>query len=292
MSKIILVAGATGNQGGAVARHLVKAGFTVKGLTRNPNSESAERLRAAGIEPVKGDMNDTEALTEVMEGAYGAFSVQNMMGVGVEAEQQQGINFANAAKAAGIQHLVYSSVDGAERNSGVPHFVSKWNIEEHIRKLGIPHTILRPVFFMDNLKDKRFRFVLISMLAGLMRKNTPLQMVAVEDIGHFASLAFQDPATWKNRAFALAGDELSYPQIREAFHQITGKRPGYFPMPGFMTRLMSKDMYLMLKWFEQHGYEADIKHNQQIHADMLDFNTYLKAITAEAENKLSLSHQA
>src|SRR5690625_1882813 len=146
----IVVSGATGQQGGAVARHLLDHNFHVRALTRNPSQRAARELAGAGAEVTEGDFYDTESLSRALDGAYGAFSVQNSNKAGVKNEIRQGKAFAEAAKKAGVNHFVYSSVGAAEKETGIPHFDSKWEIEEYIRLLELPHTILRPVYFMTN----------------------------------------------------------------------------------------------------------------------------------------------
>lgn len=185
----ILVSGATGQQGGASARHLLDKGFKVRALTRNRNQDAAKSLANAGAELVEGDFYDSDSMERAFEGAYGAFSVQNSNKFGVEEEIKQGKAFADAARKAGIEHFVYTSVGAAERNTGIPHFDSKWEIEEYIRSLDLPATFLRPVYFMSNwlrLKDA----ILDSRLPQPLSPETPLQQIAVDDIGAFAALAF------------------------------------------------------------------------------------------------------
>ena len=143
--KTILVLGATGQQGSAVASHLLKDGWKVRAMVRNPNSDQAQALGQRGIELVQGDLNQPSSLQEAMKGVYGVFSMQTPV-EGTAAETRQGKAVADAARETGIRHLVYSSVGGAERRTGIAHFESKWQIEEHIRALGLPATILRPVF--------------------------------------------------------------------------------------------------------------------------------------------------
>jgi uncharacterized protein YbjT (DUF2867 family) len=152
----ILVTGATGQQGGAVLRHLRRQGFAVRALTRDVHSPAARTLVATGVAVVQGDFEDRASLARALDGASGAYAVQTpFQHGGVEGELRQGLAFADAANAAGIQHLVYSSVGSAERQTGIPHFESKYQIEEHIRALGLPHTILRPVFLMENFLASR-----------------------------------------------------------------------------------------------------------------------------------------
>jgi uncharacterized protein YbjT (DUF2867 family) len=144
------VCGATGNQGGAVARSLLDRGFRVCGLTRDPEKPEAQVLTEQGAEVVQGDMEDRSAMDRVLEGTYGVFSVQNFWEVGYDREVQQGKTVADAAKAAGVEHFVYSSVGSAHRQTGIPHFDSKLEVEEYVRQIELPYTILRPVFFMQN----------------------------------------------------------------------------------------------------------------------------------------------
>src|ERR1035438_5526300 len=147
----IFVSGATGQQGGAVARHLLKQpAFAIRALTRDTSKPPAKALAQAGAELIQGDLNDPSSYKRALEGAYGVFAVQNGMEAGFEGEIRQGKALADAAKAAGVQHFVYSSVVSADRNTGIPHFESKWEIEQHFSKIGLPFTILRPAFFMQN----------------------------------------------------------------------------------------------------------------------------------------------
>ena len=123
---MILVSGATGQQGGAVARNLLEWGFTVRALTRDTDKAAARELADLGAEVVSGDLEDRASIERVLDGVYGVFSVQQFMETGVEGEVRQGVLLADAAKAAGVEHLVYSSVGSAHRDTGIPHFESKW----------------------------------------------------------------------------------------------------------------------------------------------------------------------
>src|SRR5262249_2776955 len=148
--RIVLVTGATGRQGGSVIRHMHPRAWKLRALTRDPDSPAAQELVYKGIEVVKGDLEKPETLEPATRGFYGIYSVQDFWAVGAKREVQQGKNLADAGKKAGVEHFVYSSVGGAERNSGIDHWESKWEIENHIRKLGLPATMLRPAAFMEN----------------------------------------------------------------------------------------------------------------------------------------------
>src|SRR4029077_1621028 len=142
------------NQGGAVAQALHGSGFSLRGLTRAPDSERAAALARRGVDVdfIKGDLDDEATLRRALAGAWGVFSVQNTLEAGVEGEEAQGKRLATLAREAGVEHFVYTSVGSAHQRTGIPHFDNKWRIEEIVRGLSFPsHVILRPVFFMENL---------------------------------------------------------------------------------------------------------------------------------------------
>src|SRR5215471_17354720 len=150
--RTILITGVTGNQGGAVAQALQGSGFHLRGLTRTPDGQRAAALARQGIDIVKGDLDDEAALRRALAGAWGVFGVQNAAEAGAEREEVQGKRLATLAREAGVEHYVYTSVGSANKQTGIPHFESKWRIEETVRSLRFPsHVILRPVFFMENL---------------------------------------------------------------------------------------------------------------------------------------------
>src|SRR5246127_3159566 len=189
----ILIAGVTGQQGGAVAQALRGTGFHLRGLTRKPESARGAALAHQGIEIVRGDLDDEATLRRALAGAWGVFGVQDAREAGVEGEEAQGKRLATLARNAGVEHYVYTSVGSADKQTGVPHFDNKWRIEEAVRSLRFPsHVILRPVFFMENLLAP---FSLQgSTLAWGLGQNTKLQMIAVDDIGWFGARAFTDAA--------------------------------------------------------------------------------------------------
>src|SRR5437870_9362063 len=151
-TKTILVAGATGQQGGTVARSLLKRGHRVIGLTRNAPKLTA--LAAAGIEGVQGDLTHRASMTPLLRKVDGFFVVTTPFepdfSVHPEKEVLQGTTAIDAAKAASVGHVVLSSVASADRNTGIPHFESKAKVEQYMRASRVPHTIVRPVAFMDN----------------------------------------------------------------------------------------------------------------------------------------------
>ena len=182
---------------------------------------------------------------------------------------------ADAAQAAGVQHFVYTSVGGADRKSGLPHFESKWQIEEHIRALGLPATILRPVFFMDNLRSP-WMGPRDGVLAIGLRPTTSLQMIAADDIGAFAALAFARPQEFIGKALEIAGDSLTMPQVADAFTQVSGQPVRFVEQPLEQVRSFNAEMGDMMAWFNDHGYAADIPALRKLRPGLLTFETWLR----------------
>jgi len=274
--KLIVVTGATGQQGGATARHLLAQGWRVRALVRDPNKPAAQELVAKGAELAQGDLDDRASLDRALTGAYGAFSVQTFMGPeGPVGETRQGNRLADAAKAAGIQHFVYTSVGGADRKSGLPHFESKWQIEEHIRSLGLPATILRPVFFMENLRSPWIG-PRDGVLAVGLRPTTSLQMIAADDIGAFAALAFARPQEFIGKALEIAGDSLTGPQVADAFTRVSGQPVRFVELPLEQVRSFNQEMGDLMAWFNEHGYAADIPALRKLHPGLMTFETWLR----------------
>jgi uncharacterized protein YbjT (DUF2867 family) len=275
--RLIVVTGATGKQGGAVARSLLGRGFRIRALTRNPQKPEAQALADRGAEVVQGDMEDRSAIERALEGAYGVFSVQNYWETGYDGEVQQGKTVADAAKAAGVEHLVYSSVGSAHRQTGLSHFESKWEVENHVRELDLRYTILRPVFLMQNWEMMR-GMVLGGTLAQPLDPDKPFQQVAVEDIGAFAAIAFENPDRWIGREVDLAGDEPTMPEIAETFGRVIGREVSYYQVPwDQFEEQMGEEFAVQYRWFNDMGYEADIAALQQEYPELTTFEHYLRA---------------
>lgn len=221
--KIILVTGATGQQGGAVAQSLLRQGQKIRVLTRNP--AKAAPLARAGADIVTGDLTDTTSLENALNGVHGVFAMSTPFEAGMDAEIRQGTMLADAAKRAGVVHYVYTSVGSANRNTGIPHFESKWKVEQHIRQLGLPATVLRPVWFMENF-GTYFRPSTEGLLVLPLRPVTKLQMIAVKDIGEFGAAAFLRPTEFLGQTIDLAGDELTMPQVVIHLSRTLGRPSG------------------------------------------------------------------
>lgn len=271
---LVLVTGATGTQGGAVARHLLSRGFRVRALTRDPEQDTARTLAEEGAEIVRGDLEDGDSLARALEGAWGAFGVQTFQEHGLEAEVEQGLRLIDAARDAGVEHFVQASVAGADEDTGIPHFETKTRVEAALRDSGLRHTILRPVFFMENWlgwDDWREGGITLPMSS-----ETTLQQIAATDIGAFAAMAFHDPEAWAGRAVELAGDERSMEEIAEALGRGAGRPVSYTQIPwDAFEEAMGEEMTVMFRWFEETGYSVDIEARRREHPALLDFDGWV-----------------
>jgi uncharacterized protein YbjT (DUF2867 family) len=257
--RVIAISGATGQQGGATARALAGKGFKIRALTRNPDSDAAKAIAATGAELVKAELDDEASLRSALQGAWGAYAVQNTWTAGVEGEEAQGHRFAKIAREAGIEHYVYASVASADRQTGIPHFDNKARVEGTVRGLGFPsYAIIRPVFFMENLPSPWF--LSGDKLVSALEPTTALQMIAVQDIGQYGALAFTDPR-FRNLELDIAGDERTMTETAETLSKALGRQIDYVRIPMADIRKNSEDFALMLEWFERVGYDVDIAAN-------------------------------
>lgn len=231
----VLVTGATGKQGGATARALLAAGFPVRALVRDPSTDRAKAVEVLGAELVTGDLHDRSSVIRAAEGARAVFSVQmpDMTGdeVDFDGEVTQGVNLVEAAKAAGVPQFVHTSVSGAGQHTRVPGWSegrwawmepalgAKSAIQERIRAAGFSHwTVLKPVFFMENfLPSAAYLFPrgIDGGLVTLLRPDTRLPLVAVDDIGSAAAAAIATPQQFHRVELELASDYLSMTEIAQ-----------------------------------------------------------------------------
>jgi uncharacterized protein YbjT (DUF2867 family) len=276
--KTVLVTGATGGQGGAVARNLLTSGWAVRALVRDPNTQAAKDLKALGATLATGDLNDPALLRAAAQGVHGVFSVQaaDLTDPRPEAEIRQGRNVADAARAAGAAHLVYSSVGAVGRDSEVTHFDTKSEIETYIDSLGIPATVLRPVFFMEN-----WSYMLPGENHGervgpfALDPDTSLQMIALSDIGRIAAEVFANPAEFTGKKIEIAGDELTMTQIAEAFTKADGIPTRFTRQPIEELRAASEELGKMFDWLNAGGYQADIPALRKRHPGLLTLEAWL-----------------
>ena len=258
--KTILVAGATGRQGGAAIRHLLPNGWKLRALTRNPNGYAAKQLSGQGVEVVQGDLEDPGSLERAAHGVYGIVSVQDYWVTGFRREVQQGKNLADIAKKTSVAHFVYSSVGGAERNTGITPWETKWEIEKHIRKLGLPATIFRPTGFMEIYHMLELEVgLLIGRFLDPVRPDKTYQSIATDDIGAFVALAFDRPKQFIGMELEIAGSELTPRQTADTFSRVMGKPVKYGRLPMLAARiLLGKDFHAMFRWLNRGGFQANI----------------------------------
>ena len=276
-NKTVVVTGATGQQGGAAIRHLRERGFPVRALTRDPEKPKARTLVGHGTEVVRGDMDDAASLTRAMDGAYGVHSVQNAHEAGIEGEIRQGVNVANAAKRSNISLFVYSSVASADQRTGIPHFDSKFRIEETIRGTGMRYTIVRPVFFMENWLVMR-QAIEGGALSLPLTPETRLQMVAVDDIGGVVATALERASKWQDKTIEIAGDELSMSDLAQAFTRASGREVRYVQVPwDEFEQQAGKEITLMYRWFQDKGYHVDIGATRNDYPKLTTFDRWMNS---------------
>lgn len=236
-SRIILVTGATGAQGGSVARHLLARGrFGVRALTRNPASEAARALTAAGAEVVQGDLADRASLRAALKGCYGAFGVTNFW-EHQERERELGKNLVNALAGSEVEHAVLSTLPYAKKlTSGalpVPHFDIKGEMEEYARSLGLPATYVHVAFYYENFltvypprpgEDGRYHF-------GFPQGETSLAAVSVEDIGGVVAVIFERPGEYLGKRVGIVGDDRPTAAYALAMTRASGKPVVYDFIP-------------------------------------------------------------
>lgn len=285
-NKLVLIFGATGNIGGATARELLKRGWHVRAVTRTPGSDKAEALAMLGAEVVQGDMEDRASLEVVFDGIPRVLSVQNWVTNGVEGEIRQGKLVANVARSAGVEHLVYASAGTGERGSGIPHFENKIVVEDYMRQLGLPFTIVRPTPFMELLSEKEFYPAMGTW--GVEPKvvgwDTPLPWVAVHDLGLAISNVFEDPRTYIGQDITICSDVKTLAESQAIFTAIDGKKPLRIPLPVWMFGKMAGDEFVnMWRWMA--GFVRDVgpeglwdmvEASREVSPELLDMESWLQ----------------
>ncbi|MGZ8511250.1 MAG: NmrA/HSCARG family protein [Chitinophagaceae bacterium] len=251
--KTIFVTGATGNQGGSVVRNLLQQGFAVKALTRNKNAAKAEALLRLQVDLVQGNLDDPTSYSDHLKEVDGVFSVIDYK-QGPARETRQGIDLADSAKENGVKHFLYSSVIGADANTGVPHWESKFKIETHIKQTGLPYTIIRPASLYENFLIPQVKSRLLKgKLVSPSHKNKVQQYISAEDIGRISAIIFMNPGKYKGQSITIAAEQMDSLQVADVFSKVWGKPVSYQQLPGIITRLaMGKNLYKMFKWINEH----------------------------------------
>jgi uncharacterized protein YbjT (DUF2867 family) len=274
---IVAVTGATGRQGSAVARALLADGWRVRGLTRDPTSERSRALSVLGAETVLADMEDPAALDRAFAGVHGVYSVQNYQISGLAGEVRQGRNVAEAAKRADVQHLVYGSAGTGERGTGIGSWESKLEVEQRLRELGLPVTVLRPTAFMELMTDPAFYpavgvWHVWPKIAG---GSFEVLWLSCRDLGVIAAKVFADPQRYLGRDLMLAADRRSLDECRHTYARVYGRNPRRFPMPVWMLQWFAADTVALWRWLRATDFNADLGVARAIHPTALSVEAWL-----------------
>ena len=274
----IAVAGATGKQGGAVVRRLLDRGHKVRALTRNPAKTAATELAQMGAEVVAADLEDRASLDAALKGAGAVFSVQDFLESGVDSELRQGLNLTEAAGAAEVEHIVYSGALTMDRNTGVPHLDSKWQVEWRVRSLDVPWTVFRPAAFMDNWVWDREAIEQDGVIRYPLRPDTVYRQVAVADIAAMAVLAFERPDIWAGQITPLTGDVSTMEKIAQTFTSVIG-RPVRYEQVSWDACLeqQGEELTAMYRYFDTFGMDGDPRYLWRWHPEAMTLEAYLRA---------------
>lgn len=279
--KTIVVAGATGRQGGAVINHLLNGGsFRVRALTRNERSARAERLGALGVELLEASLDDSPGIERALKGADGVFSVQNYWekGVGFEGEIRQGKNLAEAAKKAGVKHFVQSTMaDGQITYPDVlRHFHSKARLEEYIDAMGLPRTFLGTVTFMDNILDPKMGGGwTLPFISRILKPDMPYHMLAVDDIGGIAAAVFADPDKYIGRKINMVSDSPTVPEMKLIYREVTGRSPKRLQFPVWLSKMMNHEFVAQLEWQSAGGWTFRTDEASAVYPKLTSFREFL-----------------
>lgn len=294
----ILVAGATGKQGGALIRSLTPSTtspipFELIALTRDAASPSATRLKQqSNVKLLQGDLNDIPSIFKQAEARfgpnpfYGVFSVQTPLKP--KREEAQGKALVDHAIRRGVAHFVYTSADrgGAKSDNDstvVPHFASKFNIEVHLKRVAresesdMKWTIIRPVAFMENMSPDFFGKIFGNLLK-FHGEDHKMQLVSTESVGILAAKAFENPSQFAGRSMSLATDSLSWNEVKAVF-----KRKAGIDMPMtydfvanvIINYLAWKELGIMAKWIREEGFGADVNEWRSQYPQMMNFEEWL-----------------
>jgi uncharacterized protein YbjT (DUF2867 family) len=281
----ILVTGATGRQGGAVAARLLADGWNVRALTRDPSSPKALALKESGAEIVGGDLDDRASLDRAAEGVWGVFSVHagayegGPYGHDLGHEERSAANLGAAARTAGAAHLVHSSSVGVG-GPLEPHLdmlQRKAAAERAIRASGVPHTILRPSSFMENTFDS-FRELQNGALVSPLHADTYEPHIAAVDIAAFAAIAFADPEAHAGKAYDLAGDDLTQVEKAALIARVTGREVPYVGIDAAQVAADSPATAKTLGMINRQRLEVDVEALRKIHPGLLTFEQWMTGV--------------
>lgn len=276
--KTIAVVGATGRQGGQVARQLLRQGWKVRALTRKPATEKAVDLYIAGAEVVQADLEDKESLESAFANIYGVFHMQPPTLGQLDQEVRQGKNAGEAAIATGVRHVVFGSAGPGQEKTGVEQWDAKIEIADFMKNLGLPLTILRPMAFMELMTDASYypqssTWYIWPRLTGTERR---IPWLSVQDLGVIAAQAFADPDAFIGKDLPLAADAKSLGECREIYREVKGKEPARFPMPMFLfEKFVGKDIPKMWRWLRDNPVSVEMGPTYKVHPEAMSVQAWL-----------------
>jgi uncharacterized protein YbjT (DUF2867 family) len=275
----IAVIGATGQQGSATVDALLEWGMPVRALTRDMDSPAAHALSARGVEVVTADLDAPESVHAAFAGAAAAFAMTTFDGPrGIDGEISHGKVIADCARAAQLPFLVYSSVGGAERKSGVPQFESKRRVEEFLAD-AVPVNFLRPTFFMENLLPSMITREGNELVVRIpMPGDVALQMISVRDVGKAAAalLISRNPDT---APIEIVGDDVTGERIAELVSQRAGA-PARFAQLPLEVLGSDHDLRTMFEWLaDPPSYRADFARTSALVPGVDDLQQWLQRRT-------------
>ena len=274
-SRRILVTGATGQQGGSLARLLLQKKHKVYALTRGRDAQSSavQDLVNKGSNIVKGDLDDPDSLRNAVKDIESIFLIGTPIEDGTEGETRRGKMMADIAKENKVEHLVYSSVVSADKNTGIPHFESKYKVEQHIKNLRIPYTIIGPASFMENLLNPRLGLQQ-GQLALPLSPSTILQQIAVQNIAEFSALVIESPKRFLGKRIDIASDEVTGEQAAEILSNVLEYKIKYTPITA-----PNEDLARMFEWYEKVGTGIDITslHHEYPTVNWLSFKDWARS---------------
>lgn len=297
--KVVLVTGVTGAQGGSVARHLLSRGrFTVRGLTRKPDSDKARALRDAGVEIVRGDLDDGASLREALSGVYGAYGVTNFWEHFAH-EREQGRNLVDAVAQSGVEHFVFSTLPNVKKETNgeldVPHFDIKAELEDYARQRALPATFVHLAFYFENFTaffppqpqgDGTFAF-------GFPQGDTPLAGVGVEDVGGIVARIFEQRDSYLGETVYIAGDYRPAAEYAAIMSRVLGRKIVYNHIPrdtfagfGFPG---AADIAHMFDYYQRYmpNRRPDAERSRAIYPELQTFEQWLERHVQEFEPVLN-----
>ncbi|MDP3469557.1 MAG: NmrA/HSCARG family protein [Daejeonella sp.] len=303
MKQTILVIGATGAQGGSVARHLIQQGkFNVRILTRNAKSDKALQFKYLGAEIAEGDLNNMASVSNAITGCYGVFGVTNFW-EHFDGEFQHGKNLIDAVHKAGIEHFVFSTLPSAIGISGgklsVPHLDIKAELEAYSKSLNIPATYIHVAFYYENflsffppkrLEDNTWHF-------GFPQGDTPLAAVSIEDCGGIISEIFNNPQQFIGKRVGIVGDDVTCYEYAATMSEVLGKKIIYDYIPqqlyasfGFPGAEELANMFEFNRTYIN-GRNADLEESRNLYPQINSFKQWITANRNKFEALLTIEKE-